>query len=93
MLDRNTIGPAIATGNRQIYNLNPTHGYCFHLTKSFDGISADVEGVISQFCAPRESCCFPPRPIIEDPDSVQRIRVIYHPDKNENKGGIIALYD
>ena len=60
-----------------------------HLTAS----ARTLRGLFHNFARRGNRVVSPPRPIIEDPDSVQRIRVIYHPDKNENKGGIIALYD
>lgn len=40
-------GPVIETGGRKVYNLNPTHRYYIHFTKSFDGVNATVTGTIS----------------------------------------------
>ncbi len=36
---------------------------------------------------------FSPRPIIENPDSVQIIRVRYNPYVNQDKDGLIEIYD
>lgn len=36
----------IETGGWRVYNLDPTHQYYFRFTKSFDGINANVTGVI-----------------------------------------------